>query len=388
MTQNKFKTTLTGIFFFFLPTLGLINGPSYSGIVFTLSGLYILANLYFRAPIRMPDPWVFLALVAFVALGWASILWSFAPRHSLNMALQLTAVAAGTLSLLSAAPDMDDAFINRLNKIIAAAYIIGAYFLFMDWVSHFSFGHIIHIANSPTKYSRGIIYATIVAYPILAKLNNKYLFTTLFLSVLLICLIGQSSTEKTAFAISMAILLLSHINGKVSEAIIIATLLIISLLFPAIVHMMEPYRHDLVGMIKPSAVHRLEIWDYMTARIAERPIFGWGLGSSSLLPIRPEELQTYLWAKDSIYPHNQFIQIWVELGAAGISIFLAGSLYVVSSIRRLPIRFRPYAYADFMFVVMVSFADFEYTTDSLWAALAASALLFAAFARAEPKETV
>ena len=36
--------------------------------------------------------------------------------------------------------------------------------------------------------------------------------------------------------------------------------------------------------IPPSAAHRLLIWDFVIARIADRPLLGWGMEASRVVP--------------------------------------------------------------------------------------------------------
>jgi O-antigen ligase len=71
---------------------------------------------------------------------------------------------------------------------------------------------------------------------------------------------------------------------------------------------------------KTSAGHRLLIWSFTGAHIAERPLLGWGLDSSRAIPggnteIRPG--QNWL----SLHPHDAALQVWLELGAPGAVLF-------------------------------------------------------------------
>jgi O-antigen ligase len=126
-------------------------------------------------------------------------------------------------------------------------------------------------------------------------------------------------------------------------------------------------------------LRRLEIWDYVSARIIERPLFGWGIWTSKSLPITSDELSHYVREHgEGIYPHNQWLELWVETGAAGLLLALAFVLIVLWRVPRLPLAMQPFGYAAFSLVLMVSLTSFEITTDSWWAALAACALLFAA----------
>ncbi len=83
-----------------------------------------------------------------------------------------------------------------------------------------------------------------------------------------------------------------------------------------------------------SAAHRLLIWDFAAARIAERPWLGWGMEASRAVPGRdahpsPETLERFRLSDPAatgylpnaellpLHPHNGALQLWLELGAPG-----------------------------------------------------------------------
>ena len=128
--------------------------------------------------------------------------------------------------------------------------------------------------------------------------------------------------------------------------------------------------------LKTSGLHRLEIWDFMTARVLEHPLLGWGFGVAGSLPIRPEELSHFvIQHDDGIYPHNQWLGVWAETGVPGAAIALGFALLVLWRIRRLGDTLQPFAYATFASALAISYVNFEVKTDSWWAALVAGAYL-------------
>jgi O-antigen ligase len=86
-----------------------------------------------------------------------------------------------------------------------------------------------------------------------------------------------------------------------------------------------------------SAAHRLLIWDFAIARIAERPLFGWGMEASRTVPGRDDRPETALlarfdlagpeveaWLRQAplmpLHPHNGALQLWLELGLLGAAL--------------------------------------------------------------------
>jgi O-antigen ligase len=82
--------------------------------------------------------------------------------------------------------------------------------------------------------------------------------------------------------------------------------------------------------IKPSALHRLEIWGFASTRWSEKPLLGWGIETSRAVPggqdFDPIALPCGTDASGPrtqggyampLHPHNFAVQVWLELGAAG-----------------------------------------------------------------------
>ena len=98
---------------------------------------------------------------------------------------------------------------------------------------------------------------------------------------------------------------------------------------------------------KPSSVHRLMIWKEAAIKIAERPIMGWGLENPRFFPDAEERVKLDQCApivgrddpfiqtgfqRMPIYPHNVFLEIWLNLGLIGVG---AGFVIVLSVARSL-----------------------------------------------------
>ncbi len=77
--------------------------------------------------------------------------------------------------------------------------------------------------------------------------------------------------------------------------------------------------------------HRLYIWNFVTHRIWEKPIFGWGLEASRFMSHPPISLDFVdnhtvysLHGTDvllPLHPHNGFLQLWLEGGSLGVLLF-------------------------------------------------------------------
>jgi O-antigen ligase len=58
--------------------------------------------------------------------------------------------------------------------------------------------------------------------------------------------------------------------------------------------------------LPPSWAARVDIWTFTSARMAEKPVFGWGLDASRMFK-----------GHISLHPHDGPVQLWFELGLPG-----------------------------------------------------------------------
>ena len=91
--------------------------------------------------------------------------------------------------------------------------------------------------------------------------------------------------------------------------------------------------------IPPSAAHRILIWDFALARIAERPVLGWGGESSRTVPggrdtfdaatldrfgLASPASRAWFARKEAqrlpLHTHNAMLQVWLELGGIGAAL--------------------------------------------------------------------
>jgi len=129
-------------------------------------------------------------------------------------------------------------------------------------------------------------------------------------------------TEATAIAalVGVAVLVAARLVGSAPRRHA-AWLVVALLLVPPLAAALLPAVYDaaeLAAMPQPHR-HRVQIWTYALERIAERPVFGWGFdsarelmgtGGSAALPDAPM----------SLHAHNLTLQVWMELGIAGVAL--------------------------------------------------------------------
>jgi hypothetical protein len=135
------------------------------------------------------------------------------------------------------------------------------------------------------------------------------------------------------------------------------------------------YRMDLhhAAWMPLTAGERILIWKDFAERATETAVFGHGLGwSESIRPIvsglnelsyevSHTKLPLKLKALPVAHPHNCYLQIWCDLGAVGIVLFMSIGLAILQRIRNLPDASRRLSFSTFAAAMLVLFSSY-----SLW----------------------
>ena len=108
-----------------------------------------------------------------------------------------------------------------------------------------------------------------------------------------------------------------------------------------------------------SARDRIAIWSLTAELAAKTPIFGVGIRSTRVIGKELRKSAKYgpTYAKPrrlGIHAHNQYLQVWFELGAIGAALMLALGIAILRTVRTLARDFQPYAYAAFTTAALVA----------------------------------
>lgn len=285
-----------------------------------------------------------IALAALALFGWCllSAAWAIEPvRAADSAARQLILVLLAAMAARAVAEDAPE---NR--RIIGPCLVIGlalgtAIGLF-DMVSGHAFRAAVRgLQEAPPTLAFGLKPAASVLVTLgplallVAPLSRVWRAAVAAAAVGAAFLLPSESAKLAAVVAVLAWIAAAGLPRLAPRGIAVA-LAALMLATPLLIVGTLAYAPHIASRLPPSAAHRVVIWDFTVERIAERPLFGWGMEASRAVPggrDRPEAERFERLGLDSpirldwfaatraqllpLHPHNGPLQVWLELGAVG-----------------------------------------------------------------------
>lgn len=258
---------------------------------------------------------------AIVLWGAVSAAWSPSAARSLVIAARLAGLFAAGLALAAAARMIVEP--ERLVRCFFAGIALGIAILVVQratdgWLTRpfFMRGFVAPQLNQASDT------LAVLALPASATLwhwrRRGLALLLLAAAAAAICgLVGSAARAALVAAVVAALLFYRWRAALASPIALLSVLVIVTAPFTfAKLAQIGPLMH-MANHLKSSISHRLLIWSFVGDRIAEKPLFGWGLDASRAIPggkalIRPG--QPWL----PLHPHNVPLQFWLELGIPGV----------------------------------------------------------------------
>lgn len=299
---------------------------------------------------------------AVLLVGWGALtaIWAVNPRESLTLAGSLFALLAigfyvlGSLSRLEL-PDWrpsKKAFLTGLGTAAVIFLIEAATDNFLTRTGRFLDDETIRTANQLIGINvdafliNGTVLLSLLIWPALVLLNahgRRGLMLLLLIGAGFAVFEYGNAAALIALAAGFAVVIGARINSRIAAGVIAGGFVILVLVTPLVTMTLlgdkdmkniavESARKGVPG----SMIGRMFIYDFVSDRISEKPLGGWGLNSSRSIPGANEKYIVYDQegpgprgqfiieeAYLPLHPHNQALQIWLELGAVG-ALLIAG----------------------------------------------------------------
>lgn len=335
-----------------------------------------------------PDP-CFAGSLA-MALALIALLNGRSTDAGLSWALWLRLVSIFIpLALLSSPLLLEVCRHPAFTKAMTIAMMTGALALGCELAAGAPLLKLIRGHGAPlTEYNRGLSYEVLLAFPVMAGIlcplfpeesfKRRHMIATLFVIFLLFpASLTESRAARLALLAGLAVTAFAYFRPNFACRCL-KVLLVMLPLWPFAAQYIFCAHEAWLKFLPDSWRARMEIWDYMSYRIMEHPWLGWGLGTSHLLPFKFPDGSRYVFTViPAAHPHNVMIELWVELGVPGLALGMMFAFLMLSKIKALPERQRPFAWGAFMAGLCLSLVAYDFWTDSLMAAFALTGVAFA-----------
>jgi O-antigen ligase len=287
-------------------------------------------------------PWprggAFWAGMALAGWGTLSALWAIDPRRSLSEGLALVGMVLLTGAATRAVAQDAAGQRRRLGRAVLVGLAIGLAAALFDHVS----GNALRAAvrglhEPPANLAFGLKPAASVMalfLPLLAGADLPARWRAAAMLAGLAALLAiPGDTAKLAALAGVVVAGVVSMERRRTPRLLALLLAAVLLATPALMAPAMGMLGQRVESLRPSAIHRLLIWDFALGRAGEKPLGGWGMEAARALPggeARPDpsrlgitEPGLLAWFTQPqlrllpLHPHNGPLQIRLELGWVG-----------------------------------------------------------------------
>ena len=333
------------------PTVVVLQSKAMTPLALIALALSVFAHWYRHGVLPWPRGGAMLAALALGLWGTASALWALQPLHALEMGVTVSAMALLAGGAAVAVTEDDAAAKALVARAVFVGLVVGLSVALADHVSGNAVRALVRglrevppslaIGLKPAASVLGMMLPLAAAMPGIAPWLRV---AVLVGGAVVIVLLPGDSAKIAALGGIVVLALAERWPNRVPRAVgfgLGALLLAMPLIVGAVLA-----QSGLGERLPPSAVHRLVIWDFAVARIAERPLAGWGMEASRAIPggsgqaaqdaldrigVRSPGLRAAFALPGvqvmPLHPHNGALQVWLELGLVGAA--LAALLLVV-----------------------------------------------------------
>lgn len=189
-----------------------------------------------------------------------------------------------------------------------------------------------------------VVFAAPVALLLYRRYGAPAMLTALTVTAGVVVPFSESLAAKVGLGMALAVGVLVLWRGRRTLRWLALMFIAFMLLLPALrlidtapFSLLRTAAADYSLPLPGAVLHRTYIYDFVLGRIAERPLLGWGLGTSRVLPggrdhVPDPNLNNHEFLP--LHPHNGVLEVWVELGAVGILGLATIVWLVLTAIRR------------------------------------------------------
>ncbi|MEK9677948.1 MAG: O-antigen ligase family protein [Rhodospirillaceae bacterium] len=293
-----------------------------------------------------------IGLAALVLWSLVGAVWSAAPVTVLKTNWPLPLLIAAGLVTVGLAARLEKTHSDAITSALMAGMVVALCLVVLEAATYNWIGRQLRglewpdIINFETggESLTGLIKAPIailclLIWPVMARwmaAGNKLIPLALYVALIASAAWFDATTAMLVLVAGGVLVALGRWNLRVITRLFAAAALILIVAMPLLVRpitstgfLMAADSGKTSIPIPVSGISRLHIWQFVSEKVSERPWTGWGLKSSRYVEgadqkytvIRQDaqgrEAILYKDFNLPLHPHNQALQIWLELGLIG-----------------------------------------------------------------------
>lgn len=364
--QNRRLGMVLALFSLLLAPLGLLADKAVVPLVLAAALAGGIAAGRAALPWRSLDRDLALAFGLFIAWCLLTTVWSLDPLAAATLALRVGLMLFALLYLATLAQLLD----APQRRRVAHGFCLGFGVTVLVIAVDLAFGApIFTLLKGPaestyaaiSQLNRGVSVVAILVWPLAAlawQQRQRWLAVALPPALFAFTLLSESSASMLALGAGLLAAALASL-GRGAARLVMAVAVVTALLgSPAIAELLQHAGLEQNRLVSQTGLYRLHVWNFVTDRIAERPVLGWGFDASPSLPT--EGVEPFRPGKKVVpsHPHNGPLQIMVEIGAVGSLLVVALLFLIGRRIDSLGPQRRSFAVA--MLVTILSIASTAY----------------------------
>jgi O-antigen ligase len=382
---------------FLIPFIGLYSGLSAAVTipVFSCSCLFYIRKLLV---FKIENHKLEITLILWVMV---SCLWSINFANSFFSAVKFSTEFLLGILLIGNITKLDT---NRekLERILIASLLASGIIFFIESLTggkaSIAFKELIQKKETQVfllhNLDRGMALLTLVSWVVISiflKRGNRAAAFLLYFALLEGLSFSDNLAALVAHFISGGVFLLTRLTILRNPKILSFLLLISSLSMIIFAFKINPLKISEKNEVLPiSAKHRLFIWNFVAKNSKEYPLLGIGFNSSKKFPVTDSQIIELFGQKLHplpLHPHNNILQVYFELGAIGLILYLSlackylliiGKNYKTTSSRNKDLICSLYAcFSVYFIIAMISYNVWQswWLFSALWIAALYSMLI-------------
>jgi O-antigen ligase len=295
--------------------------------VFILCCIYIIySSRHFLSLQKQVRPEI-LALIFFSIWVSISYFWSISPENSMETMLKFGLINILGMTAIAGLIQNNLKTKNVLNdNLLLALLVLISLILIAEHVTNYKFAIFLRNTFNFDRYNYGqpmdhatALYSLLLPFSLYYFWDKKiHLSILIILSVIVFVFHPMFAAMLAVLLASLLSIILTFLNKRWHMPFSILTVIFVFFMPQIMSLVLGLDTLQAIESIPSSWQERIDIWNKSIILINENPVMGWGLDTSSSIE---KVLNNSLTGVIQVHPHNIPLQIRLESGIVGISLF-------------------------------------------------------------------